>query len=150
MSLFKKDKSDSDDSGAPTGQPDMTQMVRMLAAAPEEQRSAMLGDRMAVFAEQEESMRRTTMKAMLVAALELSSEEYQKIAHSRFKALSTFDDETRVILMQSHAAVVKELPAEMGDKEKAAMTQIVSALPGDKRTQMMAMMQKLGLMGESA
>ena len=150
MSMFKKNKSGDSDQAAPTGQPDMTQMVRMLAAAPEEQRSAMLLDRMTVFADQEEGMRRTTMEAMLVAGLGLPSEEYQLIAQSRFKVLNTFDDETRMSLMQSHAAVVKELPAELGRKEMAAMKEIISALPEDKRTQMTGMMQKLGLMGESA
>ncbi len=149
MGIFKKDKHGSGDEPMPGGQPDMTQMVRMLAAAPEEQRSAMLTDRMAVFADQEEGMRRTTMKAMLVAGLGLPSEEYQLIAQSRFKVLNTFDDETRMSLMQSHAAVVKELPADLGHKEMAAMTEIVSALPDDKRAQMMGLMQKLGLMGES-
>lgn len=150
MGMFKKDKSGPGNEPTPGGQPDMTQMVRMLVAAPEEQRSAMLADRMAVFADQEETMRRTTMRAMLVAALGLPSEEYHLIARSRFNVLNTFDDETRMSLMQSHAAVVKELPAELGRKEMAAMQEIISALPDDKRAQMMAMMQNLGLMGDSS
>jgi len=150
MSMFKRDKSDSGDGSMSGGQPDMTQMVRMLASAPAEQRTAMLVDRLAVFAEQEESQRRMTMKAMVVAALGLPPEEYEAIARSRFEAVNTFDDETRMSLMQSHASVVKELPAELGDREKATMAQIVSGLPDDKRVQMMGMMQKLGLMGESA
>lgn len=149
MSLFKRDKSGSDDNSGPGGQTDMTQMVRMLAAAPEEQRTAMLGDRLTVFAQQDESARQATMKAMVVAALALPSEEYLKIAGSRFKALNAFDDATRMTLMQSHASVVKGLPADLSRKEMAVMTQIVSSLPDDKRTQMMAMMQKLGLMGGS-
>jgi len=151
MGWFKKSrKAESTRSvripGSQGGQPNMDQMVRMMAAAPEEKRTMMLSDRLAVFAEQDGATRERGMKGMLVAALQLPEGEYQKVATSRFKAVNSLDDDTRMSLMKSHAAVVKSLPADQQQKEMKAMKQIVSALPEDKRGQTMAMMHNLGLM----
>ncbi len=157
MSWFKKNKSTkagpkaSDRGGMPQGgQPSMDQMVRMMARASEDQRTSMLGDRVAVFAEQDEATRERGMKGMLVAALQLPDDDYQKIAASRFKAISALAADTQMSLMKSHAAVVKSLPADQQHKEMKAMKQVVSSLPDEKRGQVMSMMQKLGLMGGDA
>lgn len=153
MSWFKKDKSTSEQKPAVAAQGDggqMDQMVRMLASAPEEQRVAMLNDRLAVFADQEQGPREDTMRGMLVAALKLPDDEYQKIAAARFKALQSFPSDTQMMLMKSHAAVVKALPGDQRAKDMSAMKKIISGLPEDKRAQMMTMMQNLGLMGGDA
>ena len=131
------------------GQAGMDQMVRMLAAAPDDQRTTMLGDRLTVFAEQDEASREHAMTGMLAAALQLPDDDYQKIATARFKALNGFDADTRMTLMKSHAAVVKSLPADQRQREMKAMKQIVFALPEAERGQVMTMMQNLGLMGEA-
>jgi len=153
MSWFKKTKS------APAQKPvaadqdgggQMDQMVRMLASAPEQQRVAMLNDRLAVFADQEQGPREDKMRGMLVAALKLPDDEYQKIAAARFEALQSFPSDTQMMMMKSHATVVKALPDEQRAKEMSAMQKIVSGLPEDRRAQMMAMMQNLGLMGGGA
>ncbi len=157
MRWFKKDKSSKAGPNTPTpggmpegGRSGMDQMVRMMAKAPEDQRSSMLGDRVAVFAGQDQSTRERGMKSMLVAALELPKDDYQKIAASRFKAMSALAAETQMSLMKSHAAVVKSLPADQQQKEMKAMKQIVSSLPEDKRVQVVSMMENLGLMGGNA
>jgi len=120
MSWFKKtakieSKLSAAAPAAQVGQPNMDQMVAMLASAPEEKRTEMLGDRLAVFASQ--AMRGRTMKDMLVAALKLPEAEYQKVAASRFKALQSLPSDTQMMLMKSHAATVKSLPPEQQGKE---------------------------------
>jgi len=130
-----------------SAQTNMDQMVHMLVGASEDQRTSMLSDRLAVFAGQDEAMRKRGMKGMLVAALQLSEDDYQKIAASRFKAMSGLGADTQMMLMKSHAAVVKSLPTDQQGKEMKAMKQVVSSLPEAKRGQAMAMMQNLGLMG---
>jgi len=155
MSWFKKTtktepKPSTSASATQGGQPNMDQMVSMLASAPEEKRTEMLGDRLAVFASQDDVTRERAMKGMLVAALKLPEGEYQKVAASRFKAVMGLDEDTRMTLMKSHAATVKSLPPEQQQKEMKAMKQIVSGLPEDKRGQVMTMMQNLGLMGGGA
>ncbi|GMQ97690.1 MAG: hypothetical protein BMS9Abin17_0190 [Acidimicrobiia bacterium] len=152
MSWFKKTtktgpKPSTTAPAAKGGQPNMDQMVRMLASAPEEKRTSMLSDRLAVFAGQDEVSRERGMKGMLVAALQLPEDDYQKIAASRFRAVNELDQETRMTLMMSHAATVKSLAPEQQQKEMKAMKQIVSGLPEDKRDQTMKMMRDLGLMG---
>ncbi|NOY55571.1 MAG: hypothetical protein GXP34_06245 [Actinobacteria bacterium] len=154
MSWLKKNTKTERKASAPApasqgGQAGMDQMVRMLAAAPEDRRTMMLGDRLAVFAGQDEASRERAMKGMLAAALQLPEDGYRKIAASRFKALNGLDADTRMTLMKSHAAVVKSLPADQQQREMKTMKQIVSALPEAERGRMMAMMQNLGLMGEA-
>ncbi len=150
MSFFRRDKDQSQAPPAQGASPNMHQMVAMLASAPEEQRLAMLKDRLAVFADHDEATREQAMKGMLVAGLELPDSDYQKIAASRFKAMNDLDADTRMALMKSHATVVKGLSDELRQKEMKAMKQIVSGLPEDKRHQMMTMMQNLGLMDGGA
>ena len=87
------------------GQSNMDQMVHMMAGAPEDRRASMLNDRLAVFAGQDEAMRERGMKGMLVAALQLPEDDYEKIAASRFKAMSGLDSDTRMMLMKSHAEI---------------------------------------------
>lgn len=92
-------------------------MVAMLASAPDDKRTEMLGDRLAVFASQDEATRERTMKGMLVAALKLPAEDYQKIAACRFTAVMALDQDTRMTLMKSHAATVKSLSPDQRQKE---------------------------------
>ncbi len=155
MSWFKKStkvepKASDPVSTSQGGQPNMDQMVAMMASAPEDKRTSMLGDRLAVFAGQDEATRTRGMKGMLVAALQLPDDDYQKIAASRFKAVNALDGDTQMMLMKSHAGVVKSLPADQQQKEMKAMKQIVSGLPEDTRGQVMSMMENLGLMGGDA
>ncbi len=153
MSWFKKDKSTptpKPPTGSAGGGGQIDQMVRMLASAPEQQRVAMLSDRLAVFADQEQEARQVQMGGMLTAALELPGDEYQKIATARFKALQSLPADTQMMLMKSHAAAVKALPGDQRAKEMSAMKKIISDLPQDERAKTMAMMQNLGLMGGEA
>lgn len=149
-SWFNKNKDRTSATPPQSGQSNPDQMVRMMASAPDEQRMKMLGDRLAVFADQEEATREQGMKGMLVAALRLPDDDYQKIAASRFKALNGLDAGMQMMLMKSHAAVVKSLSIGQQQKEMKAMKQIISGLPEDKRGQAMSMMQNLGLMGGNA
>jgi hypothetical protein len=153
MSWFNKKQDNVAEKPAaagPSGAGQMDQMVRMLASASEDKRVAMLGDRLAVFADQGQGPRHENMRGMLVAALKLPDDEYQKIAGARFKALQSFPSDTQMMLMKSHAEVVKALAGNQRAKEMSAMKTIVSGLPEDKRAQMMTMMQNLGLMGGGA
>ncbi len=152
MSWFrKKDRSNTaapSRAGAP-GAPDMSQMVRMLAGAPQEQRVAMLSDRLTVFAGQDADRRERGMRAMLVAALALPDEEYRKIAAARLEALGTLPETERMALMRSHAAIVKGLAPEQRAREMAIVSRLVGAMPEPRRAGMMGMMRQLGLTGES-
>lgn len=125
--------------------PDMGQMVRMLAQAPEEQRQAMLRDRLETFAGQEPEARERGMRMMLEAALGLPDEDYGRLAASRLAALESLDEPTRMTLMGTHAATVKQLPAELRDKEMRATRQVLAGLPKDERRQVQTMMQQAGL-----
>lgn len=153
MSWFNKKRNtvvERPAAAGPSGAGQMDQMVRMLASASEDKRVAMLGDRLAVFADQEQGSREENMRGMLVAALKLPNDEYHKIAAARFKALQSFPSDTQMVLMKSHADVVKALPGDQRAKEMSAMKKIISGLPEDKRAQMTTMMQNLGLMGGGA
>ncbi|MFV1991502.1 MAG: hypothetical protein ACC652_12265 [Acidimicrobiales bacterium] len=153
MSWFKKNKKGRAQKSAVSAKGDgghMDEMVRMLVAAPEDERVSILNDRLAVFADLEPGPREESMRGMLVAALKLPDDEYQKIAAARFKTLQSFPSNTQTMLMKSHAAVVNALPGDQRAKEMTAMNKVVSGLPEDKRAQTMKMMQNLGLMDGAA
>lgn len=145
MGLFNKKKQPNEEASSPAGM-DMTPMVTMLAAAPEEQRRQMLTDRLAVFADQDDATRAKGMRAMLAAALALPDDDYTKIAASRLDVLVDMSPEQRMTLMQTHAAVVKDLGDEQRDKEMRTMRAVVGELPASQRETVMGMMQKLGMM----
>lgn len=144
MGLFSKKKQPQAEASSPGM--DMTPMVTMLAAAPEEQRRQMLTDRLAVFAAQDEATRAKGMAAMLEAALTLPDDDYTTIASSRLAVLLGMSPEQRMSLMQSHAAAVKDLGDVKRDKEMRTMRAVVSQLPEQQREMVMGMMQKLGMM----
>lgn len=145
MGLFNKKKQPSAEVSSPAGM-DMTPMVTMLAAAPEEQRRQMLTDRLAVFAAQDETIRAKGMGAMLTAALALPDDDYTKIAASRLNVLLGMSPEQRMTLMQTHAAAVKGLDGDQRGKEIRTMRAVIGELPEPQREMVMGMMQKLGMM----
>lgn len=126
---------------APVGQ-----MVRMLAAAPDEQRQAMLADRLQVFAAQDEVERRSAMRHMLTAGLDLPDDDYRRIAASRLWALRHLEPPQRMALARSHAEILRTLPDQLRQKEQRTMQAVVAALPPEERMQVTTMMQQTGLM----
>lgn len=139
----RKNRDEKEQAG--TASMDMTPMVTMLAAAPEEQRRQMLTDRLAVFASQDEATRTRGMEAMLRAALALPDDDYARIASTRLAVMLGMAPEERTTLMQTHAAVVKGLDPAVGEKESQVMKGVVSQLPDQQREMVTGMMQKLGM-----
>ncbi len=146
MGIFGKNK-DNDTPATGGAGMDMTPMVTMLAAAPEEQRREMLTDRLAVFVSQDEETRARGMGAMLTAALGLPDDDYATIAASRLAVLLEMAPEDREALMETHAATVQGLEDDaLRQKEMKTTRQIVSQLPDAQREMVMGKLRELGMM----
>lgn len=123
----------------------MEDMVRSLAALPDEQRRTMLRDRLDLFYEQPEGERKRGMEAMVRALEALSPEDRQKLVRSRLECLCEFPATKREALMRTHMAVLQAVPEATRMVDMGAMKAAIPTLSPANQATIREAMAKLGM-----
>jgi uncharacterized protein YbjQ (UPF0145 family) len=108
---------------------DMKSMVGALATMPDDQRKAMMQERLSMFAEMTEDQRRAAMAQMMEAAAGLPDDKLRKILKTRTELLLAFPTDKRNTLMETHMALMQGMPPERAMREMKIIESIVPELP---------------------
>jgi hypothetical protein len=122
---------------------DMDEMIKMLASAPEEQRRAMVRQRMDMFLSMPEENRVQAMRAMLLSIGKLSPEARKRLIKTRTEVVAGYDNDQRKQLLLSRMKSGMELPREVDTADMQAIEQVLPELPEDLRTNFIGTRQEL-------
>ncbi len=122
---------------------DMDQMVRMLANAPEEQRRAMVRQRMDMFLSMPEENRVLGMRGMLLSIGKLPADAKTRLIKTRTEVVAAYPDAERKQLLQARMKAGMGLPREVDTADMQAIEQVLPQLPEDLRKNFMGTKQEL-------
>lgn len=122
---------------------DLEQMVKMLANAPEDQRKAMLQQRIDMFLGMPEEMRVNAMMGMVSSIAKLSPEESRRLIRTRTAVVAAYTDEQRTVLLSSRMKAGAQLPPEVHMKDMETVEAIVPELPANLRANITKTLQEL-------
>ncbi len=122
---------------------EMDQMVKMLANAPEEQRRAMVKQRMDMFLSMPEENRIQGMRGMLSSIGKLNAEEKKRIIKTRTEIVASYPDEQRKTLLVSRMKAGMQLPKDVDESDMKTIKEVLPELPENLRANFMATQQDL-------
>lgn len=122
---------------------DMDQMVKMLANAPEEQRRAMVRQRMDMFLSMPEPNRVQGMQGMIQSIGKLSADERTRLIKTRTEIVASYPDAERKLLLQSRMKAGMGLPKELDATDMQTTERALPGLSEDLRSNFMKTKQEL-------
>ncbi len=122
---------------------EMDQMVKMLANAPEEQRRAMVKQRMEMFLSMPEDNRIQGMKGMVSSIGKLNADEKRRLIKTRTEVVASYPDEPRKVLLVSRMKAGMQLPKDVDESDMKTIKEVLPELPENLRANFMATQQDL-------
>lgn len=122
---------------------DMDEMIKMLANAPDEQRRAMVRQRMDMFLSMPEENRIQGMRGMLLSIGKLSSDAKRRLIRTRTEVVAGYPDEQREQLLLARMKAGMGLPKDVDTADLQTIEQVLPELPDDLRTSFVRTKQEL-------
>ncbi|GBD08764.1 hypothetical protein HRbin22_01005 [Candidatus Thermoflexus japonica] len=120
------------------------EMVKALAALPEEQRRTMMAARLELFAEMSEAERRRSMAEMIDAMMGLPEEERRRLLRTRLEILAGFPEDKRMRLLQTHMAILQEKGPTAVQQEMSLIHTLINELSPTARAFVQKLMAQMG------
>lgn len=111
----------------------MIDMVKAIAALPDEARKTMLGERLRMFAEMEEPQRLGAMREMVSALSTLPRADQKRLISTRMAVLLEFPDATRSTLLDTHMRVLQGLSPGAQQGELEIVNELMDQMPEPMR-----------------
>jgi hypothetical protein len=115
----------------------MDAIVKMLAEAPEEQRRAMVRQRMDMFLSMPEENRVQGMRGMLLSISKLSPDAKERFIKTRTEVIANYPDAERKQLLQSRMKAGMGLPKEVDSGDMQMLERVLPGLPENLRSNFM-------------
>ncbi len=112
---------------------DMDEMIKMLANAPEEQRRAMVRQRMDMFLSMPEENRVQGMRGMLLSIGKLSPDAKTRLIKTRTEVVASYPDPERKQLLQARMKAGMGLPKDVDTADMQAIERVLPQLPENLR-----------------
>lgn len=122
---------------------DMDAMVKMLANAPEEQRRAMVRQRMDMFLSMPEDNRVQGMRGMILSIGKLAPDEKTRLIKTRTEVVAAYPDEQRKLLLQSRMKAGMGIPKDVDMADMQTVERVLPELSESLRTNFMKTRQEL-------
>ncbi len=122
---------------------DMDEMIKMLANAPEEQRRAMVRQRMDMFLSMPEENRVQGMRGMLLSIGKLSPDAKTRLIKTRTEVVASYPDPERKHLLQARMKAGMGLPKDVDTADMQAIERVLQDLPENLRSNFMKTRQEL-------
>ncbi len=122
---------------------DMDEMIKMLANAPEEQRRAMVRQRMDMFLSMPEENRVQGMRGMLLSIGKLSTDAKTRLIKTRTEVVASYPDEPRKQLLQARMKAGMGLPKDVDSADMQTIERVLPELPENLRANFMKTRQEL-------
>ncbi len=122
---------------------DMDAMVKMLANAPEEQRRAMVRQRMDMFLSMPDENRVQGMRGMLLSIGKLSTDAKTRLIKTRTEVVASYPDAERKILLQSRMKAGMGLPKDVDTADMQTLERVLPELPENLRSNFLKTKQEL-------
>lgn len=107
----------------------MIDMVKAMAALPDEPRKTMLGERLRMFAEMGEPERARAMREMVSALSNLPRTDQKRLIGTRMAVLLELPDAARQALLSTHMQVLQGLSSEAQRGELEIVNELMDAMP---------------------
>ncbi len=118
-------------------------MVKMLADAPEDQRRAMVRQRMDMFLSMPEENRVQGMRGMLLSISKLSPDAKERFIKTRTEVVAGYPDAQRKQLLQSRMKAGMGLPKEIDTVDMQMLERVLPGLPENLRSNFMKTKEEL-------
>ncbi len=122
---------------------DMDEMIKMLANAPEEQRRAMVRQRMDMFLSMPEENRVQGMRGMLLSIGKLSPDAKARLIKTRTEVVASYADAERKLLLQTRMKAGMGLPKDVDTADMQTLEKVLPSLPENLRTNFLKTKQEL-------
>ncbi len=122
---------------------DMDEMIKMLANAPEEQRRAMVRQRMEMFLSMPEENRVQGMRGMLLSIGKLGPEARTRLIRTRTEVVASYPEAERKQLLQARMKAGMGLPKDVDTADMQTIERVLPDLPENLRTNFMKTKQDL-------
>lgn len=122
---------------------DMDEMIRMLANAPEEQRRAMVRQRMDMFLSMPEENRVQGMQGMLLSIGKLSPDAKTRLIKTRTEVVASYPYEERKQLLQARMKAGMGLPKDVDTADMRAIERVLPQLQENLRANFVKTKQEL-------
>lgn len=122
---------------------DMDEMIKMLANAPEEQRRAMVRQRMDMFLSMPEENRGQAMRGMLLSIGKLSPDARTRLIRTRTEVVAGYPDAERKQLLQSRMKAGMGLPRDVDAADMQTIERVLPELPESLRSNFIKSRQEL-------
>lgn len=111
----------------------MIDMVKAIAALPDDARKTMLGERLRMFAEMAEPERLGAMREMVSALSTLPRSDQKRLISTRMAVLLEFPDATRGALLRTHMQALQGLPPAAQQGELEIVNELMDQMPEPMR-----------------
>lgn len=122
---------------------DMDQMVKMLATAPEEQRRAMVRQRLEMFLSMPAEKRVEGMRGMLRSIGKLSPTEKTRLIKTRTEIVASLPPAERRELLQARIKAGMGLPKDVDEADMKTIEAVLPELPAELRNNFLTTRQEL-------
>jgi hypothetical protein len=122
---------------------DMDEMIKMLANAPEEQRRAMVRQRMDMFLSMPEESRVQGMRGMLLSIGKLSPDAKTRLIKTRTEVVASYPDPERKQLLQARMKAGMGLPKDVDTADMQMIERVLPQLPENLRANFVKTRQEL-------
>lgn len=121
----------------------MEDMIKMLAQAPPEQRTAMMKERMQMFLEMQEEKRVEAIAGLVKALGDLKPAQREELIKGRTMLMASFPEKERTQLAAARMKAGQKLPKAVHESDMQITQKVAMELPDDLKKNFAQTMEKL-------
>lgn len=118
----------------------MTEMIKMIADAPQEQQKAMITQRLNMIAAQPDEQRVNSVKGIMMGGFKLKAKKMEAFVINRTNAMMEMEAEPKQALIVARVKTGAQVPEDVNKKDMMAIVKCAMEWPAEKRNMFMESM----------
>jgi len=118
----------------------MSEMIKMIADAPQEQQKAMITQRLNMIAAQPDEQRVNSVKGIMMGGFKLKAKKMEAFVINRTNAMMEMEAEPKQALIVARVKAGAQVPEEVNKKDMMAIVKCAMEWPAEKRNMFMESM----------